>query len=167
MSQRLIQTITSSLLDELLQRAAASPRRRAIHCLHDGDWEHCHRMLNALTLGTYVRPHRHDSDHQSEAFILLRGKLALLLFGEDGNVDFTSSRILSPADGLFGMDIPPRLWHSLVALEDAVIYEVKGHPAGGYVQERDKNFAPWSPEEGSVESEAYLRKMEEAAGKLA
>jgi cupin fold WbuC family metalloprotein len=166
MSRRPIQTITSSLLDELLHRAAISPRRRAIHCLHGGDWEHCHRMLNALTPGTYVRPHRHDSDHQSEAFILLRGRLTLLLFDEDGEVNFEHSRTLSPVDGLFGMDIPPRLWHSLVALEDAVIYEVKGHPAGGYVQERDKNFASWAPEEGSPESESYLRKMEEAARKL-
>ena len=167
MNQRPIQTITSSLLDELLLRAAHSARRRAIYCLHSGDWEHCHRMLNALTPGTYVRPHRHDSDHQSEAFVLLRGKLALLLFDEDGNVDFAESRILSPADGLFGMDVPPRIWHSLVAMEASVIYEVKGHPAGGYVQERDKNFAPWSPEENSPESVAYLRKMEDAAGKLA
>lgn len=123
-------------------------------------------MLNALVPGTYVRPHRHDSDHQSEAFILLRGKLALLLFDEDGKVDFANSRVLSPADGLFGMDIPPRLWHSLVALEDTVIYEVKGHPSGGYVQERDKNFASWSPEEGSLESAAYLRKIEEASRQL-
>jgi len=166
MSQKPIQTITASLLDDLLQRAAAAPRRRAIHCLHSGDWEHCHRMLNALTPGTYVRPHRHDSEHQSEAFILLRGRLALLLFDESGTIDFHSSRILSPADGLFGMDIPPRIWHSLVALEDTVIYEVKGHPAGGYVQERDKNFAPWAPEEGSAESNAYLQRLEEAAGKL-
>ena len=166
MSSRPIQTITSSLLEELLQQAAASPRRRAIHCLHGGDWEHCHRMLNALTPGTYVRPHRHESEYQSEAFILLRGKLALLLFGEDGSVDFAHSRILSLADGLFGMDIPPGIWHSLVVLEDAVIYEVKGHPAGGYVQERDKNFPLWSPEEGSVEANAYLQMMEEAARNL-
>lgn len=167
MSSRSIQAITSSLLDELLQQAADSPRRRAIYCLHDGDWEHCHRMLNALIPGTYVRPHRHNSEYQSEAFILLRGKLALLLFSEDGSVDFAHSRILSLADGLLGMDVPPGIWHSLVALEDAVIYEVKGHPAGGYVQARDKSFAPWSPEEGAAESEAYLRKMEEAAGILA
>ncbi|MGH9803063.1 MAG: WbuC family cupin fold metalloprotein [Blastocatellia bacterium] len=167
MNQRPIQVITSKLLDELLLRARQSPRLRAIHCLHGGDWEHCHRMLNALTPGTYVRPHRHDSDHQSEAFILLKGKLALLLFDEEGNVDFSQSRILSPADGLFGMDIPPRLWHSLVALEEAVIYEVKGHPAGGYVQERDKNFAQWAPEEGSPESEKYLRQMEAIAQQLA
>ncbi len=167
MSQRAIRTITSLLIDDLLQRARESSRRRAIHCLHSGDWEHCHRMLNALTPGTYVRPHRHDSDHQSEAFILLRGKLALLLFNEGGSVDFANSRILSPADGLFGMDIPPGLWHSLVALEDTVIYEVKGHPSGGYVQERDKNFASWAPAEGAPEADEYLRKMEEASRQLA
>ena len=166
MSSRPIHTITSSLLEELLEQAAASPRRRAIHCLHDGDWEHCHRMLNALTPGTYVRPHRHDSQYQSEAFILLRGKLALLLFDEDGSVNLVRSRILSPADGLFGMDIPPGIWHSLVALEATVIYEVKGHPAGGYVQKRDKNFAPWSPEEGAAESQDYLRLMEASVKKL-
>ncbi|MFN0111156.1 MAG: WbuC family cupin fold metalloprotein [Blastocatellia bacterium] len=167
MNDRPIQTITSTLLDELLVRAASSPRRRAIHCLHGGDWEHCHRMLNALTPGTYVRPHRHDSDHQSEAFILLRGKLALLLFDEAGKVDFTHSRILSPADGMLGMDVPPRIWHTLIALEDSVIYEVKGHPAGGYVQERDKNFATWAPEEGSPEGESYLRQLEAITRRLA
>lgn len=167
MNDRPIQTITSTLLDELLARAASSPRRRAIHCLHSGDWEHCHRMLNALTPGTYVRPHRHDSDHQSEAFILLRGKLALLLFDEAGAVDFTHSRILSPADGMLGMDVPPRIWHTLIALEDSVIYEVKGHPAGGYVQERDKNFAAWAPEEGAPEGESYLRQLEAITQQLA
>jgi hypothetical protein len=42
-----------------------------------------------------------------------------------------------------------------------VIYEVKGHPAGGHVAERDKDFAPWSPEEGSAEAAAYLESLEE------
>lgn len=163
MNQRLIQVITTELLDDLLLKARNSPRLRAIHCLHSGDWEHCHRMLNALTPGTYVRPHRHDSDHQSEAFILLRGKLALLIFDDDGKVNFSFSRILSSSDGLLGMDIPPGLWHSLVALEDAIIYEVKGHPTGGFVLARDKNFAIWSPEEGAPESADYLKKMEDAA----
>lgn len=167
MDQRPIQIITNELIDGLLLRARNSARLRAIHCLHSGDWEHCHRMLNALTPGTYVRPHRHDSDHQSEAFILLRGKLALVIFDEDGNIDFSQSRTLSPEDGLLGMDIPPRIWHSLVALEDAVIYEVKGHPAGGFVLERDKNFATWAPEEGSPESSAYLSHLEQAAKRLA
>jgi hypothetical protein len=61
------------------------------------------------------------------------------------------------------MDIPPGAWHSLVALEDAVIYEVKGQPAGGYVQAEDKDFAPWAPEEGSCEADEYCRFLHEAA----
>ncbi|HQR33917.1 MAG TPA: WbuC family cupin fold metalloprotein [Blastocatellia bacterium] len=166
MDQKPIQTITTSLLDELILQAKNSPRLRAIRCFHNGDWEHCHRMLNALTPGTYVRPHRHDSDYQSEAFILLRGRLGLLLFDDKGNVDCDQSRILSLDGGILGMDIPPRRWHCLVALEDTVIYEVKGHPAGGYLQDRDKNFAIWSPEEGTPESQEFLGKLESWAKHL-
>ena len=155
-----IQAITAKKLDELQAQAKASPRLRTIHCFHEGDWEHCHRMLNALCVGTYVRPHRHVDQHQSECFILLRGKLALLIFDDEGTVDAAHSLVLSPADGIYGMDIPPLIWHTLVALEDSVIYEVKGHPNGGFVAERDKSFALWSPEEGSEEAHGYLARLE-------
>src|SRR5262245_13320139 len=107
MRGRHIQTINSKLLDELLQQARISPRRRAILCLHDGDWEHAHRMLNALAVGTYVRPHRHEDKHKGEGFIILRGKLALLIFTDTGEVDFGQSRVLSVDTGCFGIDIPP------------------------------------------------------------
>ena len=98
-------------------------------------------MLNALTVGTYVRPHRHLDKHNSEGFIVLRGSLALLIFDESGQVIPAESCLLNVANGMLGMDIAPGIWHTLVALEDAVIYEVKGHPAGGYVEELAKNFA--------------------------
>jgi cupin fold WbuC family metalloprotein len=163
MEQRHVQTIDSALLDELLQRARRSPRRRAILCLHNGDWEHAHRMLNALTVGTYVRPHRHEDIHKGEGFILLRGKIVLLIFAGSGQIDFERSKLLSMGGACLGMDIPPGCWHSLVALEDSVIYEVKGQPAGGYVQDQDKDFAPWSPEEGSRDVEAYCGYLYEEA----
>jgi cupin fold WbuC family metalloprotein len=163
---RRIQNIDDSALDELIAQARQVPRLRSIRSFHMGDWEHCHRMLNALIPGTYVRPHCHASEYQSESFILLRGKLALLFFDDAGQVNFINSRILSPSDGLFGVDIPPAIWHSLVALEETVIFEVKGHPAGGYVAERDKNFAPWAPEEGSPKSVEYLLELESAAFRL-
>src|SRR5262245_20298586 len=163
MEQRPVQTIDSPLLDELLRPARLSSRRRAIFCLHDDDWEHAHRMLNALAVGTYVRPHRHVDEHKGEGFIILRGRLALLIFDDTGEIDFERSRVLSKEGGCLGMDIPPGVWHSLVAIEDAVIYEVKGQRAGGYVQEDDKDFAPWSPEEGSRESDEYCRYLYEAA----
>ncbi|HEX2490479.1 MAG TPA: WbuC family cupin fold metalloprotein, partial [Blastocatellia bacterium] len=115
MEQRPVQTIDSALLDELLQRARLSSRRRAIFCLHGGDWEHAHRMLNALAVGTYVRPHRHEDKHKGEGFIILRGKLALLIFTGAGEIDFGRSRVLSVDGGCLGMEIPSGVWHSLVA----------------------------------------------------
>lgn len=166
MKQKQIQTIDSTLLDELLQQARELPRRRTILRLHCGDWEHAHRMLNALTVGTYVQPHRHEDKHKSEGFVILRGRLGLLIFDDRGEVDFEQSRILSAERGCLGMDIPPGIWHSLVALEESVIYEVKGQPAGGYVQDADKGFAPWSPEEGSSEADEYCRFLHRAASQL-
>jgi cupin fold WbuC family metalloprotein len=124
-------------------------------------------MLNALAVGTYIRPHRHEDKHKGEGFVILRGKLALLIFDDAGEVDFERSRVLSAESGCLGMDIPPGVWHSLVALEDSVIYEVKGQPAGGYVSERDKDFALWSPLEGSPEAPAYLQSLEGRARRLA
>ena len=163
MEQRSIQPITSGALDELLDAARSSPRLRAIRRLHAGDWEHAHRMLNALARGTYVCPHRHPDPHQGEGFILLRGRLALLVFDDEGRVEREASRVLSSQTGVCGMELPPLTWHGLVALEDSVIYEVKGQPAGGYVQARDKEFAPWAPAEGAPGATAYLRELEQEA----
>ncbi len=163
MNQKRIQTIDSTLLGEMLRQARCSPRRRAILRLHDGDWEHAHRMLNALAVGTYVRPHRHQDKHKGEGFVILRGKLALLIFEDAGEIDFDHSRVLSAEGGCLGMDIAPGVWHSLVALEDSVIYEVKGQPTGGYAQAADKDFAAWSPEEGTGEADEYCRLLQQAA----
>jgi len=163
MKRRPVQPISSALLENLLERARLSSRRRAILCLHDGDWEHAHRMLNALLVGTYVRPHRHVDKHKGEGFIILRGRLALLIFTDTGEIDFEQSRVLSADGDCLGMDISPGIWHSLIALEDAVIYEVKGQPAGGYLQAEDKDFASWAPEEGSREADEYCRSLLEAA----
>ena len=162
-TERKIQTITAATLDALLAQARQSPRLRAIQRLHDDDWEHAHRMLNALTPGTYVRPHRHPDRYKGEGFILLRGRLAVLIFDEAGALNRAASCVLSLADGCFGMDIPPGVWHALVALEESVIYETKGQPAGGYVQDRDKDFAPWSPPEGDATAADFVKQLETMA----
>lgn len=120
-------------------------------------------MLNVLTPGTYVCPHRHESQFNGEGFILLRGRLAVLIFDDNGNVERDKSCVLSANDGQIGVDIAPMVWHSLVALEDSAIYEVKGQPAGGYIQANDKNFAPWAPAEGERGVADYLQKLEAIA----
>jgi cupin fold WbuC family metalloprotein len=113
-----------------------------------------------------VRPHRHTDEYKGEGFILLRGKLAVLIFDEVGQLDAVRSRLLSIETGCLGMDIPPGIWHGLVALADTVIYEVKGQPVGGYVQDTDKDFALWAPAEGAPEAAAYCQELEAMARQL-
>jgi cupin fold WbuC family metalloprotein len=110
------------------------------------------RMLNAIQPQSYVRPHRHQEPPKAEAWIVLQGKLLFVSFLEDGTVD--TSIVLSAGGENFGVDLVPGRFHTIVALEpDTVIYEVK---SGAYSRTTDKEFAPWAPDEGSPEAQAYL-----------
>lgn len=156
-----VEIITSGLLDELIKKAGRSERKRVMYLFHQGDWEHAHRMLNTLIADTYVRPHMHSNKYQAEGFIILRGKVAVLIFSKDGNVDIQNSAILKPGTEKVGIDIKPGVWHTAVALEDSVVYEVKGQPNEGYRQEESKNFASWAPGEGTDEAKEYLETLKE------
>ena len=62
-----VQIITTDLLESLLSRARKNVRLRDLLLLHQGEWEHMRRFLNAFTPETYVRPHRHNDAHAKEA----------------------------------------------------------------------------------------------------
>jgi len=149
--------IDQKKLDRLSKDAAAAKRRRQNLNLHDDYADPCQRLFNAMEPGTYVRPHRHIDPSRSECFMAIRGRMALVLFADDGHVD----RIV-----LFGercetvaIDLPPAMWHSLVSLEaGSIFFETKPGP---YVPLSDKDFAPWSPAEGSTEAESYLANLME------
>lgn len=150
-----IKYITEQLLNDTSKKAKASTRLRMNHNFHEDYADPINRMLNALEPNTYCRPHKHEDPDKSEVFIVLRGKMAVLIFDEKGNV--TETYTFSPTEGTYGIDIPPRIWHTLVCLETgSVAYEVKDGP---YVQPLDKNFASWAPEEGSAEAQEYLSKL--------
>lgn len=131
-----------------------------MHSLHSGTWEHAHRMLNAITPSSYSRPHRHLDPYKSEGFIILRGKVAVVVFDASGNIDFDETTVLEAGGPTKGVDIPPGTWHCVVAFQDSVMYEVKGQPNEGYDRDLDKEFAQWAPEEEAEGAEAYLREIE-------
>ena len=79
------------------------------------------RMLNALLPGTKVDIHRHPMS--SESVICLCGRLDEVLYGDNGN---EIGRIhISPADGLYGCQIPAGAWHTVEVFEPSVIFEAK------------------------------------------
>lgn len=137
-------------MDEARSLAAKSPRHRAIVRYHEHD-EAVQRMLNALEPETYVRPHRHQDPDKLEVFIALSGRALVLQFDEAGAVrDF---QVITAGGSPAGVEIPPRTWHSVVALAPStVLYEVI---EGAFSPESHKSYAPWAPAEGTPEAKAY------------
>jgi len=65
--------ITQALLDELTEKAKASPRLRMNLDLRNSDQDQSQRMLNAIEPGSVVPIHRHPAT--SETVVCLRGRL--------------------------------------------------------------------------------------------
>lgn len=154
-----VQLIDSTLLDRLVAEAADRPRRRINHNFHASLAENPNRMLNAMLRDTYVRPHRHLDPPKCESFVILRGRLAVLVFADDGRIK--KGHVLSTgSDELHGIDLAPGIFHSIVVLSDAaVIFEVKPGP---YEAATDKEFAEWAPAEESPDAPAYVEWMRAA-----
>lgn len=147
--------IDTSMLAELSARAKINPRLRQNFNLHESNAEPCQRLLNAIEPGSYVRPHRHLTYPKPESFVGVRGKVALLIFDDAGNVEKVVP--IGPQESAAGADLPPGVWHTVVCLEEgSVFYEAKPGP---FDPRQTSDMAPWAPEEGSPEVKGYLEKL--------
>ncbi|AWB68036.1 cupin fold metalloprotein, WbuC family [Saccharobesus litoralis] len=141
--------------DQLVERAKASPRRRTNENLHDDYNAPVQRLFIAMEPDSYVRPHRHIESNKWEFFYVSQGRLLFLLYDEQGTV--TKKVELSANGPQQGLEIPPNVWHSTVALESGtVFFEVKEGP---YTVTTDKGFAQWAPVEGDPEVADFIAKL--------
>ena len=149
--------IDKKMLEETIAAAKASPRRRHTHVLHESHSDPVQRMLNAIEPDSYVRPHKHFEPDKTETFLILKGRMAVIIFNDTGKI--AEIHMIEAGGEKLAVNIPPRAWHSAVSLESgSVIFEVKEGP---YVPSTDKNFAPWAPEENAPEAEKYLAELKE------
>ena len=117
--------IDDNLLNKVSAQAKDSPRLRMNYNFHQSLVDKCHRFLNAVEPGTKVEIHRHPT--KDESFVLLRGKVRVTTYNDDGTV--IESVVLCPDEGLYGVDIPKNVWHELESLESgSVIFECKEGP---------------------------------------
>jgi cupin fold WbuC family metalloprotein len=148
--------INKQLLDETTARAKISPRLRMNYNFHEALDDPLNRLLNALEPDTYLRPHRHCNPDKNEIFLLLRGRIVVFLFDDEGQI--TETIPMDPLQGCYGGEIQPGIWHSLLVLESgSVVYEVKEGPFAPLASE---NMAPWSPSVDDTKAVAnYLEKL--------
>jgi cupin fold WbuC family metalloprotein len=150
-----IKPINQALLNSLTAQAQDSTRGRKNFNLHQTDEAQCHRLLNALAIGSYIQPHRHVDPNKDEALIVVRGKLGAIVFDEAGAV--TQTLVLEAGGETIGLDTPSGVFHSFVALAPgSVIFEAK---AGPYQPLSSLEKAAWAPAEGSPEASAYYEWM--------
>ena len=153
----MIQKIDEKLLSEVIKEAQIRERKRANYNFHPTYDDPINRMLNAFEPGTYVQPHKHENPDKREIFLLLKGKMAMVFFNDEGEI--TEHVILNYLTGNYGVEVPPKVWHTVISLESGtVVYEIKDGP---YVQADDKNFALWAPKEGDDSCSGYLQKLME------
>lgn len=147
-----------AILNELVAKAQAAPRKRANLNVHEDLHEPVQRLFIAIEPGSYVQPHRHPEVEKWEFFFVAQGRIAALFFDEAGQV--TQRLELTPGGPVYGFEIPPNTWHTVLALESGtVFFEVKQGP---YTPLSDKDFAAWAPKEGGEDCAAFWQWMSTA-----
>ncbi len=135
----------------------AAARRRTHLNVHASPEANVQRLFIATEPDTYMRPHRHPEAHKWEFLAVLRGRLALLVFDDAGEL---RQRIAMSSDAILAVEIAPNTFHAYVCLEaGTVALEIK---EGAYIPTPEQEFAPWSPAERSPSAHAYLEWMRTA-----
>ena len=145
---------------QLTTDSKMSPRCRQHRNVHSSFDDPCQRLFNAIQPNSYIRPHRHFVDSRDEMLIALQGSMALLTFDDEGEVVGImglGTGIHEISEVCVAVEIPSSVWHTVIALEqDSVLLEIK---AGPFDPQQAKEFAIWSPEEGTPEAGHYLSKL--------
>lgn len=147
--------IDRQLLDDLSTEARQNPRLRKNWNIHPEDGFPAHRLLNAMEPCSYIRPHRHLDPLKDETFMIVRGRLGVIVFADDGTV--VHSVLLESGGEVVGVDIPAGVYHTAVSLaEGTIFFEAK---AGPYLPLQGGEVPCWAPEDGTAGYLDALQKL--------
>ncbi len=144
--------IDNSFIDVIADKAQNSERKRMNYNFHTSNSDRLQRLINAIEPYSYIQPHKHENPDKREVFFILKGKMLVVEFDNEGNI--LDHIILDSQNGNFAVEIPEKTWHTIISLEkSSVAYEFKDGP---YSVNNDKNFADWAPKEGDISTKAYI-----------
>ena len=122
--------------------------------MHKNEEDKLHEMMIVHKSNTYVRPHMHKK--KSESFMVLNGKVDVVIFHKNGNVK-NIIEMGSPSSGhYFYLKIPAGTYHSMIFHSKKTVYQeaVLGPFSAG-----DTIFAKWSPNKEMVKiGNSFLNK---------
>jgi cupin fold WbuC family metalloprotein len=156
-----VENFTSEFLNALTCDAEQSNRQRQHKNIHQHYSEPCQRLFNAIGVDSYIRPHCHSLDPKEECLIAVRGRLALLIFDDVGQVVQVVRFGAQVADAQptisAGVNFSAGVWHTVIAeVPGSILFEVKSGP---FNPEQAKDYATWAPEEDTPEADKYLMQL--------
>lgn len=156
-----VRVFSEDLMGSLIDEAKANSRRRKHKNLHTDYQEACQRFFNAIEPDSYLRPHCHGPCQGAETLIAIKGLLAFLVFGREGEVQavhlFGAGNHAEEPGVAVGVEVQPGQWHTVISLESgSILLEMKGGP---FDPEAPKYFASWAPEEMTQEGQVYLEAL--------
>lgn len=147
--------VDSTLLDHLSEKARSASRLRMNHNFHLSGQASCHRLLNAIEPGSYIMPHRHLDPNKDETFVIIRGKLGVIIFDDNGNI--TETALLVAGTDQSVANILNARYHTAVSLQPGTIFfEAKSGP---YLPLSEQEKAGWAPLDNDNNALAYLQKL--------
>jgi cupin fold WbuC family metalloprotein len=106
--------------------------------LHMSHNDNCQKLLLKLHRGTFIKPHRHIHDLDSEILICLQGRCRVVLFHDDGRIH--KSLVIDTNHTPF-VEIYNHEWHTVLPIsQEAILFEVKSGP---FREEYSKEFPVW------------------------
>ena len=137
--------LTQLDIQNLVELADKTQRKRVRFCTHSSGEELVHQMFIVHPKGAYVRPHKHTTN--SESILVLDGEVDYVIFDEAGNIDAIVRMGDYQSNRPFYQTIEPNLYHTLRIRSNWLIFlEVIKGP----FLEDDKIYSDWSPSESDT-----------------
>ena len=147
--------IGSREIEAIKQAARTNGFGQARVCAHANADDAVHEMVIALVGKPYVQAHRHPG--KSESFHVIEGRLTVVLFDDDGNVDRRVVLGASGTDRSVYYRLSLSKFHTVLAEDDMVVFhEVTNGPFRG-----DAEVATWAPSQNDVaEQAAFISRLQ-------
>lgn len=130
-------------------------------CLHKNENSKIHEMLIMHKTGAYVRPHKHTA--KTESFILLKGKLKVIVFNNKGDIFKIIDMGPIGSSKTFYYKMQKSYFHSFIIEKESFFFEITKGP----FRVNETIFPKWAPlETDKNEIKKFQKTIIEKANKL-
>lgn len=102
----MLQLVDKILVNDTSAKAKQSHRLRMNYNFHPLLDDNVQRFINSMEPGTKVEIHHHPVD---EMLIVIRGAIKAILV--DDNKNIIDEKVIRPADGVYGVQLPKNVWY--------------------------------------------------------